>query len=300
MEMPKETASFHKYRQTVKGKGKQRTEQLAVKRQRTEKYHEKMKKALVADERAKKRGMGTYGSGVGFHDESDINEFQGGAGTRVRGGEQQPCIDCGEYDHRSSKSKKCAKSDDFNPAAPAAKRCSACNRRGHASSKSKLCPKHTANLPSNGVSTTSGPVGGGTDGELEEPSATDHSTEQIAENNLVGSVEFSLGIVTDFGTVAASDRASLGGVINTASTIVSERLDTEFSVSQSAHYANVGTGTEVRLEFENDTEQNILNSEDDMRLYANFVDQLDCDVDSTDTNLLDLEDLDIFLEESDL
>ena len=106
--------------------------------------------------------------------------------------------------------------------------------------------------------------------------------------------------MTDFGTVAASDRASPGEVINTASTLVSERLDTEFSASQSAHYADVGTGTEVRLEFENDTEQNILNSEDDMRLYANFVDQLDCDVDSTDTNLLDLEDLDIFLEESEL
>ena len=47
-------------------------------------------------------------------------------------------------------------------------------------------------------------------------------------------------------------------------------------------------------------EQNILNSEDDMRLYANFVDQLDCDADSTDSNLLDLDDLDMFLEETNL
>jgi len=78
MEMPKETASFHKYRQTVKRSGKLRTEQTAVKRQRTEQYHEKMKKALVADEKAKRKGMGTYGSGVGFHDASDINEFPGG------------------------------------------------------------------------------------------------------------------------------------------------------------------------------------------------------------------------------
>eukprot|EP00978_Attheya_sp_CCMP212_P013330 scaffold33479_cov58-Attheya_sp.AAC.1 len=66
----------------------------------------------------------------------------------------------------------------------------------------------------------------------------------------------------------------------------------------SAHDANVGTGTEVRLEFENDTDKIILNSENDIRLYANFVDQLDCDADSTDTNLLDLDDLDIFLEET--
>jgi hypothetical protein len=70
--------------------------------------------------------------------------------------------------------------------------------------------------------------------------------------------------------------------------------------SQSAHDANVGTGTEVRLEFENDTDKIILNSDDDIRLYENFVDQLDCDADSTDTNLLDLDDLDIFLEETDL
>eukprot|EP00978_Attheya_sp_CCMP212_P000713 scaffold1422_cov48-Attheya_sp.AAC.5 len=61
-----------------------------------------------------------------------------------------------------------------------------------------------------------------------------------------------------------------------------------------AHDANVGTGTEVRLEFENDTDKIILNSDDGIRLYANFVDQLDCDADSTDTNLLDLDDLDIF------
>jgi hypothetical protein len=81
---------------------------------------------------------------------------------------------------------------------------------------------------------------------------------------------------------------------------VSERLDTEFSASQSAHDANVGTGTEMRLEFENDTDKNILNSENDIRLYANFVDQLDCDAESTDTNLLDLDDLDMFLEETNL
>jgi hypothetical protein len=65
-----------------------------------------------------------------------------------------------------------------------------------------------------------------------------------------------LGIVTDFGTVAASDRASLGAAVNTASTLVSERLDTEFSESLSAHNRNVGTGTEVSLEFENNYIQN--------------------------------------------
>jgi hypothetical protein len=96
-----------------------------------------------------------------------------------RGGGQQPCIDCGEYDHRTSKSKKCAKSTDFDPAAPAAKRCTACDRRGHASLNSKLCPQHTANLPRNEVLTTSGPVGEGTDGVSEEPVATDHSTEKL-------------------------------------------------------------------------------------------------------------------------
>ncbi len=82
--------------------------------------------------------------------------------------------------------------------------------------------------------------------------------------------------------------------------MVSERLDTEFSVSGSAHDANVGIGTEVTLEFENDTDQNILSSQSDMILYANFADQLDFDVESTDSNLLDLDDLDIFLEESNL
>ena len=104
----------------------------------------------------------------------------------------------------------------------------------------------------------------------------------------------------NFGTVAASDRASLGAAVNTTSTLVSERLDIEFSASQSAHDANVGTGTEMRLEFENDRDKNILNSENDIRLYANFVDQLDCDADSTDSNLLDLDDLDMFLEETNL
>jgi hypothetical protein len=37
-----------------------------------------------------------------------------------------------------------------------------------------------------------------------------------------------------------------------------------------------------------------------MELYANFVDQLNCDADSIDTNLLDLDNLDIFLEDTDL
>jgi hypothetical protein len=64
--------------------------------------------------------------------------------------------------------------------------------------------------------------------------------------------------VTRPNQLGASDRASLGAAVNTASTLVSERLDTEFSVSQSAHDANVGAGTEVRLEFENDTDQIIL------------------------------------------
>jgi hypothetical protein len=55
------------------------------------------------------------------------------------------------------------------------------------------------------------------------------------------------------------------------------------------------------VEFENDTDQNILNSQNDMGLYANFVDQLYCNADSIDTKLvLDLEDLDIFLEDTDL
>ena len=89
-------------------------------------------------------------------------------------------------------------------------------------------------------------------------------------------------------------------VFTATSTSVSERLDTEFSVSGSAHDANVGIGTEVTLEFENDTDQNILSSQSDMILYANFADQLDFDVESTDSNLLDLDDLDIFLEESNL
>ena len=94
----------------------------------------------------------------------------------------------------------------------------------------------------------------------------------------------------------------LGAAVNTASTIVSERLDTEFSESPSSHNGNVGTGTEVRLEFENDTDQIILNSQNDMELYANFVDQLElnCDEDSVVTNLLDLDDLDIFLEDTEL
>eukprot|EP00978_Attheya_sp_CCMP212_P007511 scaffold17398_cov28-Attheya_sp.AAC.1 len=70
-------------------------------------------------------------------------------------------------------------------------------------------------------------------------------------------------MVLDFVTVAASNRASVGAAVKTASTLVSERL------------------------FQND-----------IRLYANFVDQLDCNADSTDTNLLDLDDLDIFLEET--
>jgi hypothetical protein len=56
----------------------------------------------------------------------------------------------------------------------------------------------------------------------------------------------------------------LGVAINTASTLVSERLDTEFSESPRAHNGNVGTGTEVRLEFENNTDQIILNSQNDM------------------------------------
>ena len=92
----------------------------------------------------------------------------------------------------------------------------------------------------------------------------------------------------------------LGAAVNTASTIVSERLDTEFSESPSAHNGNVGTGTEVRLEFENDPDQIILNSQNDMELYANFVDQLNCDKDSVDTNLLDLDNLKIFLEDTEL
>jgi hypothetical protein len=84
----------------------------------------------------------------------------------------------------------------------------------------------------------------------------------------------------DFGTVAASGGASLGAAVNTASTLVSERLVMEFTKSQSVYDATVGTGTQLSVKFESNTDQNILNSQNDMGLYANFVDQLDCDADS--------------------
>lgn len=110
----------------------------------------------------------------------------------------------------------------------------------------------------------SSPVGGGTDVVLEQPVATDHSTEQIVENNLVGSSEFSSGI--DFGTVAASDGTSLGAAVNTASTLMPESRVMGFTESQSACDAIVGTGTQLSVEFENDTEQNILNSQNDLEI----------------------------------
>eukprot|EP00978_Attheya_sp_CCMP212_P043133 scaffold275888_cov39-Attheya_sp.AAC.2 len=91
--------------------------------------------------------MGTYATGSGFHDRSGDNEFQGGA--TAGGGRNKPhhpCIDCGEYDHKTSKSRKCEKNADFDPQT-AAKRCSDCKRQGHVLSRSKLCPKHTSNLP---------------------------------------------------------------------------------------------------------------------------------------------------------
>jgi hypothetical protein len=97
-----------------------------------------------------------------------------------------------------------------------------------------------------------------------------------------------------------SDGASLGAVVNTASTLLSESRVMGFTESQSACDATVGTSTQLSVEFENDTDQNILNSQNDLGLYANFVDQLDCDADSIDTNLLDLDDLDIFLEDTEL
>jgi hypothetical protein len=161
--------------------------------------------------------------------------------------------------------------------------------------KSKHCPKHTANLPSNEVSTATGPVAGSSEEVSELPPAHARVAGEIVESDLVEKEK-----EVNFGTVAANSDRESEAVFTATSTSVSERLDTEFSVSGSAHDANVGIGTEVTLEFENDTDQNILSSQSDMILYANFADQLDFDVESTDSNLLDLDDLDIFLEESNL
>ena len=72
-----------------------------------------------------------------------------------------------------------------------------------------------------------------------------------------------------------------------------------FTESQSACDATVGTSTQLSVKLENKI-LNILNSQNDLGLYANFVDQLDCDADSIDTNLLDLDDLDIFFEDTEL
>jgi hypothetical protein len=181
----------------VKESGKLRTEKIEVKRQQTENYHEKMKKALVANEQVRKKGMGMYGSGARFHDTSNINKFQGGL-MRTRG-EQQPSVGCSEYDHRTSKSKRCKKNANLDLTATAAKRCTACNRQGHTSLKSKHCPKHTASLPSNEMLTVTGHVAGSSEGVSEQPSVNDHSTEQIIESDFVGKEG-----TMNFGTVATT------------------------------------------------------------------------------------------------
>eukprot|EP00978_Attheya_sp_CCMP212_P034303 scaffold142959_cov70-Attheya_sp.AAC.1 len=136
------------------------------------------------------------------------------------------------------------------------------------------------------------PVAGSSrDGVSEQPSVNGHSTEQVVESDFVGKEK-----EVNFGTDDATSDRGNEAVFTATSTLVSETLDTEFSVSASVHDANVGTGSD----FENDTDQIILSSQNDMILYANFADQLDCNVESTDSNLLDLDDLDIFLEETNL
>ena len=81
---------------------------------------------------------------------------------------------------------------------------------------------------------------------------------------------------------------------------MSERLDTEFSVGASAHDTNVGTGTEVTMEFEIDTSENNLDSTHDPVDDIGFLDELDFDGDSIDTNLFDDDDIDMDFEESNL
>jgi hypothetical protein len=108
--MPQETELYHKAKQAIKESKKWQTETKENKRKRQEKYFEKLKKAIASDERARRKGMRTYATRSGFHDRYCDNEFQGGAtsggGTNKP---QHPCIHCGEYDHKTSKSRKCKK-----------------------------------------------------------------------------------------------------------------------------------------------------------------------------------------------
>eukprot|EP00978_Attheya_sp_CCMP212_P043689 scaffold289471_cov57-Attheya_sp.AAC.2 len=205
---------------------------------------------------ARRKGEGTYATGAGFHDASGTNEFRGGNMTGRQ--DQQPCIDCGKYGHRTQKSKKCEKHANFDPAT-AAKRCTDCARRGHSSLRSKLCPKHAANLP---VSTVTGPVDGSAEEVSNQPSpVNDPLTEQIVEDFFVQHEELS----------STSDpRTSVG--VNAASTSLSLRLpgtlyqvvETELSVSESTHHGNVGTSTETGVESEDHELENILDSVDEL------------------------------------
>eukprot|EP00978_Attheya_sp_CCMP212_P046673 scaffold404577_cov71-Attheya_sp.AAC.2 len=177
-----------------KERGKRRTKLIEVKRKRQERFYEKIKKAIEADERAKRKGLGTYRTGAAIHDRSDINEFRGATSGAVL----QPCIDCGEYDHKTSRSQKCQKNEKFDPTT-AAKRCPDCERRGHASVRSKLCPKHAANLPVNNVAAVAVPDDRSGRELSELPLANARVAEEIVESDLVEKET-----EVNFGTVAAS------------------------------------------------------------------------------------------------
>jgi hypothetical protein len=60
----------------------------------------------------------------------------------------------------------------------------------------------------------------------------------------------------------------------------------------------VGTGTNTGVKSENHELENILDSIDDLVLDTEFIDELDFDRESIGTNLPDLDDLHIHLEES--
>jgi hypothetical protein len=178
MEMSEDTAHFNESQDTSKDRAKRRTEQTDVRRKRQEQFYEKIKKAIEADERAKRKGLGTYRSGVAINDRSNMNEFREvtiGAGPPLS--EQQPCIDCGEYDHKTSRSKKCEKNEKFDPTT-AAKRCPDCDRRGHSSSRSQHCPKHPLNVPANDAPTLTGHV----DESAQQKYLTSHQRTPMLEN----------------------------------------------------------------------------------------------------------------------
>jgi hypothetical protein len=100
---------------------------------------------------------------------------------------------------------------------------------------------------------------------------------------------------------ASSDRASHSTPVNNASTSVSVRLEREFSTNESSHADIVGTGTtEITMEFENDTIEKLLNFTNDLVDDIGFLDQLDFDGESIDTNLLDDDDYDMGFEQSSL